>query len=355
MDNKEVLLKVKNLVVHYETHNAVVEAVNNVSFEILGGQTLGLVGETGAGKTTIALAIMSLLPKYTGKIIHGSIEFDGKDITAISNKEMRAIRGRDISMIFQDPMSSLNPVMRVDAQIAELIRLHQHVSRIDAERRAQEILKKVGIQPERAGEYPHQFSGGMKQRVVIAMALACNPKLLIADEPTTALDVTIQAQVLDLIRELNNEFGTSMLLITHDLGVVAETCDTVAVIYAGEIVEFGTLEDIFDHASHPYTKALFATIPSLYKDVERLQPITGPAVNAADLPEGCSFCDRCPQMQEICKTHDPSHVEVAPGHIVKCILAEKAGSEIPEQQLGKSNQPVKSTPESRRNEGIPCQ
>ena len=248
MDNKEVLLKVENLVVHYETHNAVVEAVNNVSFEIRSGQTLGLVGETGAGKTTIALAIMSLLPKYTGKIIQGSIEFDGKDITSLSGKEIRAIRGRDISMIFQDPMSSLNPVMRVDAQIAELIRLHQHVSRADAAKQAQEILKKVGIQPERAGEYPHQFSGGMKQRVVIAMALACNPRLLIADEPTTALDVTIQAQVLDLIRGLKNESGTSMLLITHDLGVVAETCDTVAVIYAGEIVEFGSLEDIFDHA-----------------------------------------------------------------------------------------------------------
>ena len=323
MDNKEVLLKVENLVVHYETHNAVVEAVNNVSFEIRSGQTLGLVGDTGAGKTTIALAIMSLLPKYTGKIIQGSIEFDGKDITSLSGKEIRAIRGRDISMIFQDPMSSLNPVMRVDAQIAELIRLHQHVSRADAAKQAQEILKKVGIQPERAGEYPHQFSGGMKQRVVIAMALACNPRLLIADEPTTALDVTIQAQVLDLIRGLKNESGTSMLLITHDLGVVAETCDTVAVIYAGEIVEFGSLEDIFDHASHPYTQALFATIPSLDKDVERLQPISGPAVNAADLPEGCSFCGRCLKAQEICKTHDPASVEVSPGHMVKCVLAEQ--------------------------------
>lgn len=323
MDNKEVLLKVENLVVHYETHNAVVEAVNNVSFEIRSGQTLGLVGETGAGKTTIALAIMSLLPKYTGKIIQGSIEFDGKDITSLSGKEIRAIRGRDISMIFQDPMSSLNPVMRVDAQIAELIRLHQHVSRADAAKQAQEILKKVGIQPERAGEYPHQFSGGMKQRVVIAMALACNPRLLIADEPTTALDVTIQAQVLDLIRGLKNESGTSMLLITHDLGVVAETCDIVAVIYAGEIVEFGSLEDIFDHASHPYTQALFATIPSLDKDVERLQPISGPAVNAADLPEGCSFCGRCLKAQEICKTHDPASVEVSPGHMVKCVLAEQ--------------------------------
>ncbi len=321
--DKEVLLKVENLVVHYETHNAVVEAVNNVSFEILNGQTLGLVGETGAGKTTIALAIMSLLPKYTGKIIQGSIEFGGRDITKLSPREMRSIRGSDISMIFQDPMSSLNPVMPVNEQLAELIRLHQRVSRAEAAKKTLDILRKVGIQPERAGEYPHQFSGGMKQRVVIAMALACNPKLLIADEPTTALDVTIQAQVLELIRELKNESGTSMLLITHDLGVVAETCDAVAVIYAGEIVEYGTLEDIFDHAAHPYTQCLFATIPSLDKDVEWLQPITGPAVNAADLPEGCSFCGRCPKAQERCKTYDPGHVEVSPGHIVKCVLAEE--------------------------------
>ena len=269
---KETLLKVENLVVHYETHNEVVEAVNNVSFEILSGQTLGLVGETGAGKTTIALAIMRLLPKTTGKVIQGSIYFDGKDIQALSTREMRAIRGHDISMIFQDPMSSLNPVLPIDEQIAELIRLHRHVSRAEAAAQTREILKKVGIQPDRAGEYPHQFSGGMKQRVVIAMALACNPRLLIADEPTTALDVTIQAQVLNLIRELKKESGTSMLLITHDLGVVAETCDAVAVIYAGEIVEFGSLEDIFDHASHPYTQCLFASIPSLDKDVERFYP-----------------------------------------------------------------------------------
>ena len=320
---KETLLKVENLVVHYETHNEVVEAVNNVSFEILSGQTLGLVGETGAGKTTIALAIMRLLPKTTGKVIQGSIYFDGKDIQALSTREMRAIRGHDISMIFQDPMSSLNPVLPIDEQIAELIRLHRHVSRAEAAAQTREILKKVGIQPDRAGEYPHQFSGGMKQRVVIAMALACNPRLLIADEPTTALDVTIQAQILNLIRELKKESGTSMLLITHDLGVVAETCDAVAVIYAGEIVEFGSLDDIFDHASHPYTQCLFASIPSLDKDVERLQPIIGPALNAADLPEGCSFCGRCPKAQERCKTYDPGHTEISLGHLVKCVLAEE--------------------------------
>ena len=320
---KETLLKVENLVVHYETHHEVDDAVNHVSVEILSGQTLGLVGETGAGKTTIALAIMRLLPKTTGKVIQGSIYFDGKDIQALSTREMRAIRGHDISMIFQDPMSSLNPVLPIDEQIAELIRLHRHVSRAEAAAQTREILKKVGIQPDRAGEYPHQFSGGMKQRVVIAMALACNPRLLIADEPTTALDVTIQAQILNLIRELKKESGTSMLLITHDLGVVAETCDAVAVIYAGEIVEFGSLEDIFDHASHPYTQCLFASIPSLDKDVERLQPIIGPALNAADLPEGCSFCGRCPKAQERCKTYDPGHTEISPGHLVKCVLAEE--------------------------------
>ena len=204
-----------------------------------------------------------------------------------------------------------------------MIRLHRHVSRAEAAAQTREILKKVGIQPDRAGEYPHQFSGGMKQRVVIAMALACNPRLRSADEPTTALDVTIQAQILNLIRELKKESGTSMLLITHDLGVVAETCDAVAVIYAGEIVEFGSLEDIFDHASHPYTQCLFASITSLDKDVERLQPIIGPALNAADLPEGCSFCGRCPKAQERCKTYDPGHTEISPGHLVKCVLAEE--------------------------------
>ena len=319
---KESLLRVKDLVVHYETHKEVVEAVNNVSFDIRHGETLGLVGETGAGKTTIAMALMRLLPKHTGKILQGSIEFDGKDLLRLSEREMRKIRGREISMIFQDPMTSLNPVLTVIDQIAEVIRLHSNLSRADAIKSGIDILKKVGIQPERVREYPHQFSGGMKQRVVIAMALACNPKLLIADEPTTALDVTIQAQVLRLIRGLKADFGTSMLLITHDLGIVAETCDRVAVIYAGEIVELGSLEDIFDHAAHPYTQCLFASIPSLDKDVERLQPITGPALNSADLPKWCSFCDRCPKATERCKTQDPALREISPGHYVKCLLTE---------------------------------
>lgn len=320
---REPLLEVKDLVVHYETHNEVVEAVNNVSFTIHVEETLGLVGETGAGKTTIALSIMRLLPQVTGHVIQGEILFDGKNLLDLSKREMRKIRGDSISMIFQDPMSSLNPVLTVGEQIAELFRLHGRLSRADAVLRAQEMLIKVGIQPDRFDEYPHQFSGGMKQRVVIAMALACNPRLLIADEPTTALDVTIQAQVLELMKKLKDDFGTSMLLITHDLGIVAETCDKVAVIYAGEIVEFGDLEDIFDHAAHPYTQCLFASIPSLDKETDKLQPILGPALNSADLPEGCSFCERCPQAFEACKTMDPQHVEVSPGHIVKCLLMQK--------------------------------
>lgn len=319
----EELLKVENLVVHYETHKDVVEAVNDVSFSVHTGETLGLVGETGAGKTTIALSIMRLLPKHTGKIKKGTVYFEGRDLYQLSNAEIRKIRGHRISMIFQDPMSSLNPVLTVGEQIAELIRIHQGVGRKESFDRAREMLEKVGIQPERAHEYPHQFSGGMKQRVVIAMALACSPKLLIADEPTTALDVTIQAQVLDLMKKLKEDYGTALLLITHDLGIIAETCDRVAVIYAGEIVEYGSLEDIFDHPSHPYTNCLFASIPSLDKDIDRLQPITGPALNPSDLPEGCSFCDRCPKAMARCKDEDPIAAEISPGHIVKCLLTEK--------------------------------
>lgn len=319
---KETLLKVENLIVHYETHDEVVEAVNNISFDIHKGETLGLVGETGAGKTTIAMTIMRLLPKRTGHIIQGNIEFVNKKLLEIHTKEMRKIRGHDISMIFQDPMSALNPVLTVIDQVSEVLRLHQNLSKNEAINKGIEILKRVGIQSDRVYEYPHQFSGGMKQRVVIAMALACNPKLLIADEPTTALDVTIQAQVLKMIRELKAEIGTSMLLITHDLGVVAEMCDRIAVIYAGEIVEMGSPEDIFDNATHPYTQCLFASIPSIDKDVERLQPITGPVLNPADLPKGCSFCERCPKAQERCKTLDPEIREICPGHFVKCLLTE---------------------------------
>ena len=321
--SKAHFIEIKNLKVHYTSEGRKIHAVNDVSFSLKKGETLGLVGETGAGKTTIAKSILRILPEPPAQVEGGEIFLEGEDLLKMSNDEMRKIRGRKIAMIFQDPMSSLNPVLTVIDQVSEAIRLHERLPRADAVKKAVQILKKVGIQPERVHEYPHQFSGGMKQRVVIAMALACSPQLLIADEPTTALDVTIQAQVLRLIRELRTDFGTSMLLITHDLGIVAETCDQVAVIYAGEIVEIGSLEDIFDYARHPYTQCLFASIPSLDKDVERLQPITGPSLNAADLPQGCSFYGRCPQAAERCGSCDPEYRQVASGHFVKCLLMEE--------------------------------
>ena len=256
-------LEVRNLTIHYETKQETVYAVNDVSFSMKKGETLGLVGETGAGKTTIARAILGILPVPPAVVKGGEILLNGNDVLKMSEKEMHGIRGKQITMIFQDPMTALNPVMTVGRQIEEVVELHEHLSKHEAKKRAEEMLEMVGIPAGRYGEYPHQFSGGMKQRVVIAMALACNPDLLLADEPTTALDVTIQAQVLDLMRKLNKEKDTSCILITHDLGVVAEMCDKVAVVYAGQILEAGSLEDIFDHPSHPYTVGLFGAIPSL--------------------------------------------------------------------------------------------
>ena len=312
------LLQVKDLRVHYTTEGAVVRAVNGIDLSIRPGEALGLVGETGAGKTTTALGLLRLVPDPPGRIVSGEIFYQGEDLLKKTEKQMRAIRGNQISMIFQDPMTALNPVIPVDDQIAEVIRLHRECSRREAEREALRMLEKVGIQAVRAHEYPHQFSGGMKQRVVIAIALACDPKLLIADEPTTALDVTIQAQVLVMIKELQRELGTSMLLITHDLGVVAGTCDSVAVMYAGEIVEYGSLEDIFDHTAHPYTIGLMDSIPSLDQDVERLKPIPGLMPDPTDLPEGCSFSPRCPRACDICRKQSPPNAEIAPGHFVRC-------------------------------------
>ena len=281
------LLSVRNLKTSFFTHVGEVKAVRGISFDVNQGEVLGIVGESGSGKSVTSLSIMGLL-QHPGRVVDGEIFFQDQDILSYGKRRMRRVRGKEIAMIFQDPMTSLNPVYTVGNQIMEMLQEHEDIGKGEAKRRAIEMLRMVGIpSPEkRIHNYPHEFSGGMRQRAMLAIALACSPKPLIADEPTTALDVTIQAQVLDLIRELKTASGTSMLLITHDLGVVAETCDAVAVIHAGEIVEFGTLEDIFDHASHPYTKCLFATLPSLDKDVERLQPITGPAVNAADLPEG---------------------------------------------------------------------
>ena len=312
------LLEIKHLRVHYVTDQETVYAVNGIDLSLDSGETLGLVGETGAGKTTTALAIMQLVPDPPGRIVEGEIRFQGKDLNRAAVKEMRGIRGDQISMIFQDPMTALNPIMTVGDQIAEVIELHSSCSKAEAMTRAMEMLEKVGIEAQRAVEYPHQFSGGMKQRVVIAMALACNPKLLIADEPTTALDVSIQAQVLDMMGQIKKEFGTSMLMITHDLGVVAEICDKAAIMYAGEIVEAGTLEDIFDRTAHPYTQGLFDSIPSLDVRCDRLNPIKGLTADPAHLPEGCKFHPRCPQCAGRCERQEPPVVEISPGHFVKC-------------------------------------
>lgn len=314
------LLEVKDLVIHYETDDGVVKALNGVNIHIGVGETLGLVGETGAGKTTLAKGIMRLIPNPPGKILGGEVIFEGQDLLKLSTNGMEAIRGRDISMIFQDPMTSLNPVLTVGEQIMEVIENHNtSLSRQEARKWAENMLERVGIPAERFGEYPHQFSGGMKQRVVIAIALACNPKLLIADEPTTALDVTIQAQVLEMIYKLKSENNTSMILITHDLGVVAQNCDYVAIIYAGEVVEYGTLREIYKDTRHPYTEGLFGSIPSLTSDVKRLQAIDGMMPDPTKLPEGCVFCERCKYAVPECSKTHPGMVTVGGTHQVRCI------------------------------------
>ena len=319
-ENKEaaVLLSVRNLVVEYTSGGVPVHAVNGVSFDLAAGKTLGLVGETGAGKTTIAKTILRILPDHAVKAVEGNIYFKGEDVLSIPEKAMRNLRGKAISMIFQDPMTALNPVKTVSDQIAESIALHQNVSKKQAHEMAVEILETVGITADRADEYPHQFSGGMKQRVVIALAIACNPELLIADEPTTALDVTIQAQVLELISKIRKELNTSLILITHDLGVVAESCDSVAVVYAGQIVESGSKEDVFDHPTHPYTKGLFAALPDMSKDVNRLAAIDGMPPDPTDIPKGCSFHPRCRYAADECRESEPAVVEVSVGHFCQC-------------------------------------
>ncbi|HUM83472.1 MAG TPA: ABC transporter ATP-binding protein [Lachnospiraceae bacterium] len=318
-DNKENILSIKNLIVHYETDEEVVEAVNNISLDIGKGEVVGLVGETGAGKTTTALTIMGLLPPRVGHVISGNIFLEGEDLMKKSNSQMRNIRGKKISMIFQDPMTALNPVKTVGDQIAEVVLLHEHCSKAEALKRAQHMLEMVGIVPERYKDYPHQFSGGMKQRIVIAIALACEPDLLIADEPTTALDVTIQAQILDMMRALQKNHGTSMIFITHDLGIVAEMCDHCAVMYAGELVEYGTTAQVFDNPKHPYTRALYQSIPSLDKDVKRLHVIPGLVPDPSNLPSCCSFCERCGEKKAVCSKYDTNIIEIEPGHWAKCL------------------------------------
>ncbi|MDF2892085.1 MAG: dipeptide/oligopeptide/nickel transporter ATP-binding protein [Clostridia bacterium] len=323
MDN---IIEIKNLTIQYKTDERTVEAVNRLNLTLARGESLGLVGETGAGKTTTALGIMGLIPNPPGIVTEGEIIFEGEDLLKINKHKLRAVRGKKISMIFQDPMTSLNPVATVGDQIAESIRIHEKLSRADATIKAKEMLELVGIPGERYAEYPHQFSGGMKQRVIIAIALSCNPKLLLADEPTTALDVTIQAQVLDLIAKLKKEQNTSMILITHDLGVVAEVCDKVAIMYAGEIVEYGSLTQIYDNTCHPYTKGLFGSIPDLESKADRLNPIPGLMPDPANLPKGCSFEPRCTCSCEKCKSNNPHMVEVEAGHFVKCFNYVKGGN-----------------------------
>ena len=317
------VVEVKNLTVHDETDDGIVEAVNNVSFHIDKGEVLGLVGETGAGKTTIALSLMKLLPVPPSHVIDGTVLLDGQDVSKLNEHQMRKLRGNTVSMIFQDPMTALNPVKYVGDQIAEVILLHDKCSKKDAMLKACEMMKTVGITPERYKEYPHQFSGGMKQRIIIAIALACQPELLIADEPTTALDVTIQAQVLEMMKELQQQRDMAMLMITHDLGIVAEMCDKCAIIYAGEIVEYGTLEHIFDHPLHPYTIGLMESIPSLDKDVKRLKPIPVRMIAPTTLTRHCNFYALFSSKVPGCSQDDPQMVEVEPGHWVKCFCTGK--------------------------------
>ena len=315
--NNMPFLSVKDLVVEYKSDDQIVHAVNGVSINLERGRTLGLVGETGAGKTTIAKSILQILPDIGCKIAGGKIWLDGEDVLAMPEHDLRKIRGNKVSMIFQDPMTALNPVQRVGEQIAEVIRLHND-GKTDCEARAKEMLEIVGIPAERYYEYPHQFSGGMKQRVVIAIALACNPDLLLADEPTTALDVTIQAQVMDLIGDLQKKYNTAMLLITHDMGVVAQVCNDVAVIYAGNIVEYGTKEQIFDHPSHPYTIGLFGAIPDMNEDEIWLHPIEGLPPDPTDLPKGCAFSPRCKYATDECRKEPISIYKTEDGHECRC-------------------------------------
>ena len=322
MNEQEKFLSVKNIEVVYTSSGEIVQAVNHVSFEVAKGETLGLVGETGAGKTTIAKAILRILPNPPAIFKGGEIVLDGEDLVKLSEEEMLKIRGNKIAMIFQDPMTALNPLMTIGDQILEVLMLHNDYSKAEGQKRVVEMLEMVGIPGERYVEFPHQFSGGMKQRVVIAMALACNPELLLADEPTTALDVTIQAQVLQMINDLKRKFNTAMILITHDLGVVAQTCDNVAVVYAGEIVEYAEKVELFDHPAHPYTLGLFGALPSMSENSDRLASIAGMPPDPTNLPQGCSFHPRCPHATNACEGDIP-YTEIAPGHFCRCCMMKK--------------------------------
>ena len=325
IEKKDSFLSVRDLEVIYTSRKKVVQAVNKVSFDMKKGETLALVGETGAGKTTIAKAILGILPNPPAKILGGEVWLDGEELLKMPENKMLDIRGKKIAMIFQDPMTALNPLMTVGEQIMEGLLLHNDYDKKQAEEKAKEMLEMVGIAKERSVEYPFEFSGGMKQRVVIAMALACNPLLLLADEPTTALDVTIQAQVLDLIKDLKKKYNTSMILITHDLGVVAETSDNVAVVYAGKIIEYGDKKSIFLNPSHPYTKGLFASLPSMNGKEKRLKPIQGTLPDPTELPAGCAFAPRCPRATEKCRAGEIPMTEIEPGHLCSCCKLDQEG------------------------------
>lgn len=318
------LLEIRQLNVTYRSDNGPVHAVENLDLQLAYKETLGFVGETGAGKTTTAYSILGLLPTPQAKIQSGEILFEGESLLKKSEKEMRSIRGRDIAMIFQDPMTSLNPVLTVIEQVEEMLSLHRKGTKEELRESAYEILEKVGIKRERAFDYPHQFSGGMKQRVVIAIALSCDPKLLIADEPTTALDVTIQAQVLDLMKRLKDEFGTSMIMITHDLGIVAEICDKVAIMYAGAVVEYADKVSLYSNPSHPYTRGLFNSIPDIdEEDIPMLREIPGHPPDPTNLLPGCDFSPRCEHATERCRKSKPANTRLSDQHTVRCFLYEE--------------------------------
>jgi oligopeptide/dipeptide ABC transporter ATP-binding protein len=322
------LLEIKNLRTYFYTDDGVARSVDGVSYEVDRGETLGVVGESGCGKSVTALSIMRLIPDPPGKITGGEILYNGTNLLKLSEDQMREIRGNEISMIFQEPMTSLNPVFNIGHQIDEAVILHQKVSKAEARNRAIEMLRLVGIPaPEqRYHEYPHQLTGGMRQRVMIAMALSCNPALLIADEPTTALDVTVQAQILDLITKLQEELGMGMIMITHDLGVIAEVSDRVAVMYAAKIVEYSTADEIFYNAKHPYTIGLLKSIPRLGEKVERLATIEGTVPSPTNFPVGCHFCTRCAYADELCWNDEPPLVEIETGHLAACWHVDKVAA-----------------------------
>ena len=328
LENKNgLVLDIENLSVRFATEDGVVNAVNGLDLRIEKGKAIGLVGETGAGKTTPALSILRLVPDPPGVVDCDKLEVNGQDILSMSAKELEKVRGKEVSMIFQDPMTALNPVFTVGDQIAESISIHENVSMVEAQKLAVGMLELVGIPGERAGDYPHQFSGGMKQRVVIAIALACHPQLLIADEPTTALDVTIQAQVLDLMKNLRKQYQTSLIMITHDLGIVAEICDEVAVMYAGNVVEQGTLEDVFNHTMHPYTEGLFNSLPNVNDRKSKLKPIPGLMPDPTALPEGCPFHPRCQYATEACRQVQEKRY-VSDTHFIRCCAYDRPGFHI---------------------------